>query len=620
MPVEINEVVIQVEVEDRNDPVYFNHLTVTQRLADANQFSYRWRLPASEVSLEVMLNFYKDNLGKQVSFTMDAFHFKGIIQHIQCVNQDDSGAEFEISGRGLPAKEDQVKQCRSFYKKKLKQVLESTKTAQDVVMDIQPVQDDDLFYTVQYNQTNLEFLRMLVARHGEWMYYTGEKMVIGALPGDSVDLKYRESVHRVSIQAGTTKTSVNTIAFDHYRGEALSNTQNTVQGSGFLEASLQAGDRTYGSEEKPSFAPIVPTQNHLERFNQLNQKAKTANAVQVRGMTYNSNLKLGGKIKLKNERDEDIGEFIIIELVHISVNQTQYKNHFVAIPSDVEVPPYTNPELFPVCQPQYAVVTDNIDKDGLDRLQVKLAWQAENEHTPWLSMTTPHAGKDKGFRFIPEVGDEVLVGFLGDNAERPFVLGAVYTDANKSGEDHADNSTKIIGSRSGRRLEIRDKQGLMALQDFDSKKTLKGNTLYMANNDKELFLSLNSQSDDHNASMLRLTKESQGKFYIIKGGSPIVSITLDGDGKKISIQSTGSIEIHADGDLTMNASNIKMEASNKVSIEGKQGVEVKGMKVTAKADMELELSGTTSTVKGDAQLELKGGAMASLQAGIVKIN
>lgn len=620
MPVEINEVVIQVEVEDRNDPVYFNHLTVTQRLADANQFSYRWRLPAAEVNLEVMLNFYKDNLGKQVSFTMDAFNFKGIIQHIQCVNQDDSGAEFEISGRGLLAKEDQVKQCRSFYKKKLKQVLESAKTAQDVVMDIQPVQDEDLYYTVQYNQTNLEFLRMLVARQGEWMYYTGEKMVIGALPGDSVDLKYRESVHQVSIQASTAKTSVSSIGFDHFRGEALNNVQNTMQGTGFLEASLQAGDRAYGSDERPSFAPIVPTQNHLERFNQLKQKAKTANAVQVRGMTYNSNLKLGGKIKLKNERDEDIGEFIIIELVHISANHSQYKNHFVAVPSDIEVPPYTNPELFPVCQPQYAIVTDNLDKDGLDRIQVKLAWQTENEHTPWLSMTTPHAGKDKGFRFLPEVGDEVLVGFLGDNAERPFVMGAVYTDANKSGEDHEDNSTKIIGTRTGRRLEIRDKQGVMAVQDFDSKKTKKGSALFMMNTDSSHNLSLSTQTDDDNTALLHLSKGNKGEFYIKKGGTIMVSITLDGDGKKIHIHSKGSIEIQADGDLNMSASNIKMEASNKVSIEGKQGVEVKGMKVTAKADMELEMSGTTSTVKGDAQLELKGGAMASLQAGIVKIN
>lgn len=620
MPVEINEVVIQVEVEDHNDPVYFNHLTVTQRLADANQFSYRWRLPASEVNLEVMLNFYKDNLGKQVNFIMDSFTFKGIIQHIQCVNQDDSGAEFEISGRGLPAKEDQVKQCRSFYKKKLKQVLESAKTAQDVVMDIQPVRDEDLFYTVQYNQTNLEFLRMLAARQGEWMYYTGEKLVIGALPGDSVELKYRESVHQVSIQASTAKTSVNSIGFDHFRGEALNNTQNTMQGSGFLEASLQAGDRAYGSDERPAFASIVPTQNHLEQFNQLKQKAKTANAVVVRGTTYNSNLKLGGKIKLKNERNEDIGEFIIIELAHISINLSQYKNHFVAIPSDVEVPPYTNPEVFPVCQPQYGIVTDNIDKDGLDRIQVKLAWQSESEHTPWLSMTTPHAGKDKGFRFLPEVGDEVLVGFLGDNAERPFVMGAVYTDANKSGEDHQDNSIKIIGTRTGRRLEIRDKQGVMAVQDFDSKKTKKGNALFMMNTDSSHYLSLSTQTDDDNTALLHLSKGNKGEFYIKKGGTILVSITLDGDGKKINIHSKGSIEIQADGDLTMNASNIKMEASNKVSIEGKQGVEVKGMKVTAKADMELEMSGTTSTVKGDAQLELKGGAMASLQAGIVKIN
>ena len=58
-----------------------------------------------------------------------------------------------------------------------------------------------------------------------------------------------------------------------------------------------------------------------------------------------------------------------------------------------------------------AVVTNNEDPEGLARVRVRLAWQDKGEATYWARLAVPMAMADKGFCFLPEVDDEVLVGF-----------------------------------------------------------------------------------------------------------------------------------------------------------------------------------------------------------------
>ncbi|WP_282057310.1 phage baseplate assembly protein V, partial [Maribacter luteus] len=67
-------------------------------------------------------------------------------------------------------------------------------------------------------------------------------------------------------------------------------------------------------------------------------------------------------------------------------------------------------------------VLDNADPNGLGRIKVQFPWQKPmGTSTPWIKMATPYSGSGKGFYFIPEKDEEVLVGFEGDNPEKPFV-------------------------------------------------------------------------------------------------------------------------------------------------------------------------------------------------------
>ena len=82
-----------------------------------------------------------------------------------------------------------------------------------------------------------------------------------------------------------------------------------------------------------------------------------------------------------------------------------------------------------------------------------MAWQKyENTRTPWLRMTNPHAGSGKGMYFIPENGEEVFVAFENDNAEKPYIQGAMYNGNETSGYNTAGNDKKVIQTRSGTKL------------------------------------------------------------------------------------------------------------------------------------------------------------------------
>ena len=95
---------------------------------------------------------------------------------------------------------------------------------------------------------------------------------------------------------------------------------------------------------------------------------------------------------------------------------------------------------------------NNNDPVGIGRIRVQFPWQEEkNQMTPWIRLIQPHSGAGKGFYFIPEIGEEVLVGFEGRNAEKPFVMGAHYNGSEISSYHTAGNDMKVIHARKGNR-------------------------------------------------------------------------------------------------------------------------------------------------------------------------
>ena len=111
-----------------------------------------------------------------------------------------------------------------------------------------------------------------------------------------------------------------------------------------------------------------------------------------------------------------------------------------------------------------ARVVEHNDPKKMGRIKVQYFWQEDGPaHTP--RMMTPHAGADRGFMFMPEVGDEVLVAFEEGDPERPYVLGCVWNGVDVvpraafRKDDIAPNEVKRIVTKSGNRLQMVDTPG-----------------------------------------------------------------------------------------------------------------------------------------------------------------
>lgn len=628
------EVVIQDY--NSNSPVVFTNLALNESLLSVNNFSFQMRPPENNASLNAIIDFKKAVLGKDVELSFKDgsgntnYQFKGVVLEVYSTLVDSQYYEFHLSGQGHFCKVNVIPECHSFYKKKFDAIIDTSFQNVDLKDKVQKnlQTDKELHYIVQYDQTLFAFMSSLAARFGEWMFYDGVNLKIGKKPESSpIELTAPNDVENLNIRAQAIRNPENYIGTDIFKSELLNASQKEeAPDNPFIKAAADSGSKILENPGKKYFARSAFKKEENEAQFKLMQQAAFASSVYVTGYTRNNQLGIGKIVKIKDSQDQAGKSYIITQIAHIASNHATYSNNFTAVPIEVDVPPYTNPQFFPKATAQHAIVTDNEDDAGLARIKVKFPWMEEGEKTPWISVIVPQAGKDRGFRFIPEKEDEVMVDFWDNNAETPFVNGALYTEKNKPGIAESGNHVKMIGSRSGRRFIINDDEGFMSMNDnFDGEVPMNIVSLRRKDTSKAIFLESKESNDQY--SIIRLNNQEALNLGLVVGGDLLLEINMEKEGPKISIKSKGDIEIKADQKIDINASEINMQAGNiKIAADSnldmKASVEAKleGTQVKIEGTGTLEAKGASTKVEGSGILELKGGGVASLEAGIVKIN
>jgi Rhs element Vgr protein len=194
-----------------------------------------------------------------------------------------------------------------------------------------------------------------------------------------------------------------------------------------------------------------------------------------------------------------------------------------------------------VCGLQVGVVTQlESDPDGKDRIKVFLPIINKSEQGFWARIATLDAGKDRGSFFLPEIGDEVIVGFINDDPRDAIVLGMMNSSAKPAPLKAADtNDQKGFVTRSKMKMLFDDKKISFTLS------TPAGKTMVV----------------DENAGIMKLEDENGNK------------IIMDTNG--ISIESFKEIKMKATTDYKLEAVNIENKASASFKAEGSASAELK---------------------------------------------
>ena len=103
------------------------------------------------------------------------------------------------------------------------------------------------------------------------------------------------------------------------------------------------------------------------------------------------------------------------------------------------------------------LVTDNADPDREGKVRVMFPWFDASTVSEWCRILQPYAGNGYGTFFVPEIGDEVVIGFGHGDMRLPIVLGGVYNGRDKP-PTHRDAATdqKLIRTKGGHQIVLDD--------------------------------------------------------------------------------------------------------------------------------------------------------------------
>ena len=394
--------------------------------------------------------------------------FNGIITGIETARFTGHHGDVIITGYSPTIVLDSGPHCKSWEKKALKNI------AQDVLKffpqnllepKIQPLYGETLAYTVQYKETAWEFLQRLTGTYGEWLFWDGRSLVIGPpRENKKTELVYGRHLSRFNVSLEARPTQLQLMAWDYLNSQVYSSAPQGVEQKAGLnpwgEQVYKAGQTVYGTQPKQWNNKFLTNKKQQDDLVNLRSAVESSKLVRFQGQSGHPGVSIGSRIEVSGSNvftlgTEGYGEYLVTGISHRVDARGHYENEFTAVPSSIKVPPVAlRPD--PVCETQSAIVTDNNDYNGLGRVRVKFHWMNGSEKTPWIRVTSPHGGGEKGHFFIPEIGEEVIVGFESDSATKPYVIGTVYHGSANNHFSNAGNDLKVIRTRSGHTVEFSD--------------------------------------------------------------------------------------------------------------------------------------------------------------------
>jgi len=451
-----------------------------QKTADHDTFSIIVPDDALDSFKGYVLENSKNILGNNITINFWQWgkiqqSFSGIIGGIDNAKNEGGGyGDLIITGFSPSILLESGQDCQSFENKTLEQIIkeicEIYPREAKIKVDLPNVKYAHP-YTVEYKESDYQFIRRLAIRHGEFFYYNGEELIFGAATQPTLKLQEGDDLMDVTFSLKIGAQDFGLISYDAQSGAKIekdcTSQDSEFKVNLFQSVAINRSKNIFKKKPKMHFNHTGisdMSEKELQEALRL-EKEKRENLMYIKARSYNPAVRIGGRVELSDINGKAMETYRIIDIKHIH-DPSEYYNEFIAIPDLFNSAPYIDTDAFPKCEAQSARVMDNNDPMGMGRVRVQFPWQEEKgQKTPWIRLIQPHSGAGKGFHFIPEIGEEVLVSHESQNAEKPFVMGTHYNGSETSSYHTSGNDKKVIHTRSGTKIILNDAEGSVFIED-----------------------------------------------------------------------------------------------------------------------------------------------------------
>lgn len=585
-------------------------------------------------------------------------YFHGLVRRFEAMPADGrSGGAYTVEIVPALWFLSQTENCRFFESKTAKDIIAALLDNDGVTSYSFKLQGTPptRLYTVQYNETDLDFITRLMEEEG-WYYFfehsaSGHNLVItdansnfSNIPLNALGVVANPNLEAADVLVGWSAASVTalgSITLDDYDPMA------TTTG---LQKTRTTTLKVAGASQRLVYHWPARTIDPGESDNRARRRIEAAEAFATlcHASGWNHGAVPGGKFTVATDpvSGADDVAYAIRSVVHVATDvdwisgggEKSYANSLTVFPNAT---PWRQPIVVPrpVMAGLFTAVVigpsgQEIYTDDNARVKVQFPWSHLGDTTAdgtlWLRVIQPWAGNTWGVQFLPRIGTEVAVAFLNGDPDNPVVVGGLYNSANMPVFAAADKNKSGIRTRS----TLKGDTSTFSEFSFDD---TKGSELVFLHAEKDYTTEV---EHDHKLTITntRVVKVGSTETYEVDDKQTITvgngrsvtvkkaddtlevtdgnrAVTIDKGNHSLTVsKGKSTTTVKADIGQTSQTGNIAIEASaGKVTVSAAQSIELK----VGGNSIKIDTSGVT--ISG-TMVKISGQAMASMEAPMAKVN
>lgn len=329
-------------------------------------------------------------------------------------------------------------------------------------------------YVLQAGETDFAFLRRRAARIGFDVWVSERKFFFKRSPRSSAappKLRYGQNLSRFSVRFSAAERSdeVQIRGWDHLGKEAIQGRGTETDPGTDAPAAQEMTDaarRAFGRVKRNAGQFPVTDQAEADALAAALLLRASGEEAVLRGEASGDPLiGAGAKVHIEGIGSRMTGDWRVTSVEHTYGAGRPYVTRFVCGGKEPGgLADLTGRSAGPGWNGLVVgIVTNNDDPEKLGRVRVKFPTLSADDESAWARLATPGGGKQRGLQWLPEVDDEVLVGFELNDHTRPVVLGGLWNRT-----DGAPKPDAAAGGKIEQRLLVSRKDSRLVFGDEDT--------------------------------------------------------------------------------------------------------------------------------------------------------